>query len=77
VHSDGAICFTDPHYGINTDYEGGKHPPELPPCVYRLLLTGCTVANLVFGGRNRSRLFLCAGDALKSIYPNVRGAQRP
>ena len=179
VHSDGAIWFTDPHYGINTDYEGGKHPPELPPCVYRLnvatgelavvvddftgpnglcvspdeqllyiaesgaqfasdpvqhirvfgvedgqrltqgrvfhtvrpgyadglrcdedgrvwssagdgvhcvspdgallgkILTGCTVANLVFGGRNRSRLFLCAGDALKSIYTNVRGAQRP
>jgi gluconolactonase len=25
VHSDGAIWFTDPHYGGNTDYEGGKH----------------------------------------------------
>ena len=34
-HSDGAIWFTDPHYGIATDYEGGKQIPELPPSVYR------------------------------------------
>ena len=34
--SDGTIWFTDPHYGINTDYEGGKHPPECPPSLYRL-----------------------------------------
>ena len=34
--SDGSIWFTDPHYGINTDYEGGKAAPELPPAVYRL-----------------------------------------
>ena len=36
AHSDGGIWFTDPHYGISTDYEGGKQPPELPPTVYRL-----------------------------------------
>ena len=34
--SDGTIWFSDPHYGINTDYEGGKQTPELPPSVYRL-----------------------------------------
>ena len=34
--SDGTIWFTDPHYGINTDYEGGKQEPELPPGVYCL-----------------------------------------
>ena len=179
VHSDGAIWFTDPLYGGNTDYEGGKHAAELPPCVYRLdpatgelaivaddfagpnglcfspderllyiaesgaqfaedpvqhirvfdvvdgrrlaaprvfhkvdrgftdgmrcdedgrvwssagdgvhcigpdgerlgkILTGCTVSNLVFGGRNRCRLFICASHALMAIYTNVRGAQRP
>jgi gluconolactonase len=33
--SDGAIWFSDPHYGINTDYEGGKQTPELPPTLYR------------------------------------------
>jgi len=31
VRSDGMIWFSDPHYGINTDYEGGKQAPELPP----------------------------------------------
>jgi gluconolactonase len=36
VKRDGTIWFTDPHYGINTDYEGGKQAPELPSNVYRL-----------------------------------------
>jgi len=36
VKSDGTIWFTDPHYGIQTDYEGGRAEPELPPGVYRL-----------------------------------------
>jgi len=177
--SDGTIWFSDPIYGISTDYEGGKHTPELPPRVYRLdprdgslcvvaddftgpnglafspderwlyigetgeqfsdavprhirrfavgedgtlsggeifqsvspgyadgfrvdedgniwsgagdgvhcidpsgallgkILTGCTVSNLAFGGRNRSRLFLCASHRLQAIYVNVRGAARP
>lgn len=34
--SDGTIWFTDPLYGINTDYEGGKQQSELPPALYRL-----------------------------------------
>jgi gluconolactonase len=33
--SDGTIWFTDPLYGISTDYEGGKQTSELPPSVYR------------------------------------------
>ena len=36
-----------------------------------------TVSNLTFGGRCRSRLFLCASQALFAIYTNQRGAQRP
>jgi gluconolactonase len=36
VASDGAIWFTDPHYGIMTDYEGFKAPQELPCQVYRV-----------------------------------------
>lgn len=178
--SDGTIWFSDPHYGINTDYEGGKQAPELPPNLYRLdprdgtltvvagdfegpnglcfspderllyvsesgrqfapdpvrhirvfnvvddgarLANGrvfhtvhpgfadgfradedgriwssaadgvhCIapsgdllgvikvphlVSNLAFGGRNRSRLFLCASHTLYAIYTNARGAQRP
>jgi gluconolactonase len=178
--SDGSLWFSDPHYGIGTDYEGGKHTPELPPSVYRLdpangelevvaadfegpnglafspdetrlyiaesgrqfaadpvrhirvcelhgdgrRLSGgrsfhriepghadgfrvdeegnlwcgagdgvhciapdgvkigrisvpCTVSNVAFGGRNRSRLFICASDTLFAIYTNQRGALRP
>lgn len=36
VKSDGSIWFTDPPYGIQTDYEGGKQVSELPARVYRL-----------------------------------------
>lgn len=36
VKSDGSIWFTDPHYGIMTDYEGERAEQELPCHVYRL-----------------------------------------
>jgi len=176
VKSDGSIWFTDPPYGIQTDYEGGKQAAELPPQLLRLdprdgslqvmadsfqgpnglcfspdesrlyvAETGLqfdaapvqhirvfqlrddgaldagrlfhqvapgnadglrcdeagrvwtsagdgvhciapdgrllgrinvpgTVSNLCFGGRALSRLFICAGDTLFSIYTNTRGA---
>jgi gluconolactonase len=35
VRSDGQIWFTDPLYGIQTDYEGGRQVSEQPPAVYR------------------------------------------
>ena len=35
VRSDGTIWFTDPLYGIQTDYEGGRQPSEQPPALYR------------------------------------------
>ena len=47
VHSDGAIWFTDPTYGILSDYEGYKAEPEQPRRnVYRLEPGSglCTVA---------------------------------
>jgi gluconolactonase len=178
--SDGTIWFSDPHYGINTDYEGGKQAAELPALLYRLdpadgglsvvaddfegpnglafspderllyvaetgrqftpgsprhirvfdvvddgrrlkggrvfhtispgaadgfrmdqdgnlwssaadgvhciapdgtllgiVKTPSRVANLTFGGRNRSRLFICASHTLYAIYTNQRGAQYP
>ncbi len=177
--SDGTIWFTDPPYGIETDYEGGRATAELPPRLYRLdpgdgaltiaaddfdgpnglafspderrlyvaetghqfdadprryirmfevgedgrlagggifhkvtpgyadgfrvdeqgnlwsgagdgvhcidpsgvllgkILVPSAVANLAFGGRHRSRLFLCAGATLYAICVNVRGAVRP
>lgn len=37
VHSDGSIWFSDPTYGILTDYEGDLADPELTGChVYRI-----------------------------------------
>ncbi|MFL5759064.1 MAG: SMP-30/gluconolactonase/LRE family protein [Thermomicrobiales bacterium] len=37
VKSDGSIWFTDPAYGIETDYEGHKSPMEVDGCyVYRV-----------------------------------------
>jgi len=36
VHSDGAIWFSDPGYGIMSNYEGHKAPFELPANVHRL-----------------------------------------
>jgi gluconolactonase len=177
VKSDDSIWFSDPLYGVNTDYEGGKQVPELPPNLYRLdpdgtlqiaahnfdgpnglcfspdesrlyvvesgtqfatapkrairvfqveadgrmladrgifhkiepgmadgircdehgnvwssagdgvhciapdgkllgkILVPATVSNIAFGGRDLSRIFICAGTALYAIYTNVRGAR--
>ena len=37
VKEDGSIWFTDPAYGIDTDYEGYIHPSEIGACnVYRV-----------------------------------------
>jgi gluconolactonase len=35
VHSDGAIWFSDPLYGIQNDYEGERQTSEQPPALYR------------------------------------------
>lgn len=35
VKSDGSIWFTDPLYGISTDFEGGRQISEQPPALYR------------------------------------------
>lgn len=36
VKSDGSIWFSDPHYGIMTNYEGFEAPQENPCVVYRV-----------------------------------------
>ena len=51
VKSDGSIWFTDPPFGLLTDYEGHKAEPELPHGLYR-----------IDGGSNR--LELIADDIL-------------
>ncbi|ACP23669.1 gluconolactonase protein (plasmid) [Sinorhizobium fredii NGR234] len=46
VTSDGSIWFTDPHYGIMTDYEGFRAEQELPCQVYRVRPSGSIEAVL-------------------------------
>ena len=46
VASDGAIWFTDPHYGIMTNYEGFQAEQELPCNVYRVDPSGGITAVL-------------------------------
>ena len=46
VHSDGSIWFTDPHYGIMSDYEGFRSEQELPCQVYRVDPDGTIAAVL-------------------------------
>jgi gluconolactonase len=41
------------------------------------ILVPHAVSNLCFGGRHRSRLFICAGQRLFAIYTNTRGCALP
>ena len=53
VKSDGSIWFTDPHYGIMSDYEGFRAAQELPCHVYRVDPDGTMQAVLTdFNGPN-------------------------
>jgi len=47
VARDGAVWFSDPHYGIMTDYEGYRAEQELPCAVYRLDPSGGLEAVIV------------------------------
>lgn len=44
VAEDGSVWFSDPHYGIMTDYEGFRAEQELPCAVYRLDPSGALEA---------------------------------
>ncbi len=36
VKSDGSIWFTDPPFGLSSDYEGSIAAAEIPACIYRI-----------------------------------------
>jgi gluconolactonase len=40
VKSDGSIWFTDPPFGLQSNYEGSLAAPEIPACVYRIPAEG-------------------------------------
>jgi gluconolactonase len=72
VKSDGSIWFTDPHYGINTDYEGGKQQAERPAAVYRLAPDGeLAVVADDFAGPNG----LCFSPDEQRLYISETGRQ--
>lgn len=73
VKSDGSIWFTDPPYGINTDYEGGKQTSELPAYVYRLEPDSgeLTVVADDFTGPNG----LCFSPGESRLYITESGSQ--
>jgi gluconolactonase len=75
VKSDGTIWFTDPLYGIQNDYEGGRQISEHPPALYRFDPQNgdLSIAADDFDGPNglvfspdESRLYVCeTGDQTK------------
>jgi gluconolactonase len=66
VHSDDAIWFTDPGWGITNDYEGDKCAEELPQDVYRIdPLTG--VGTPVIRGSQRPN-GLCFSPDERRLY---------
>jgi gluconolactonase len=73
VHSDGGIWFSDPLYGINTDYEGGKQQSEMPAYLYRLDPDDGSLAVVAddFAGPNG----LCFSPDERLLYVSDSGAQ--
>ena len=73
VKSDGTVWFTDPVYGIQTDYEGVKAEPELPPAVYRFDPQGGSLDCVAddFTGPNG----LCFSPDEKRLYVSETGDQ--
>jgi gluconolactonase len=50
VKSDGSIWFSDPSYGIDSDYEGDKSPNEIgAQCIYRIEPDGSAVRRVADG----------------------------
>lgn len=81
VHSDGAIWFSDPGYGIMSNYEGHKAAFELPANVYRL--DPNTRAATVVASDLEKPNGLCFSPDEKLLYivdsatPKQPGASRP
>ncbi len=73
VKSDGTVWFTDPHYGIETDYEGEKQTPELPPSVYRFDPRDASLRLVAgdFAGPNG----LCFSPDERRLYVSESGTQ--
>lgn len=82
VKSDGTIWFTDPHYGIMTNYEGHQAEQELPCHVYRVdpsngaieaVLTDFNCPNGLAFSPDESRLYVAdTGRMFKADPTHIR-----
>ena len=73
--ADGMRC--DEEGNLWTSAADGVHCVAPTGKLMGKILVPSLVSNLTFGGRARSRLFICASDTLYAIYLNRRGAQTP
>jgi gluconolactonase len=77
VARDGGIWFSDPHYGIMTDYEGFKAAQELPCAVYRIdpsgpvtaMITDMACPNGLAFSPDETRLYVADTGRMFSIDP--------
>lgn len=77
VARDGSVWFSDPHYGIMTDYEGFRSPQELPCAVYRIdpsggieaVITDMACPNGLAFSPDESRLYVADTGRMFSTDP--------
>jgi len=72
VSTDGAVWFTDPGYGIGSDYEGDRAEPELPTRVYRIDPVDGTVEGVIDSLERPNGLCFAPGES--SLYVVDSGA---
>ena len=74
-NADGFRCDEDGN--VWSSAGDGVHCIDPSGALLGKILVPSEVGNLTFGGRNRSRLFMCASHTLYAVYTNQRGAERP
>ena len=75
VKSDGSVWFTDPPFGIGSNYEGHRAEPELPTNVYRV--DGRTGrATIVAEGHQRAERAVLLARRNAHVRRRIRGPGR-
>ena len=74
-HADGIRCDEDGR--VWSAAADGVHCISASGGLLGRVLVPSVVSNIAFGGRARSRLFICASQSLYAIYLNTRGAPWP